>query len=457
MTGKLRGRVRVGRWLRSARRRPGRVLAAAVLAAAGLSVAATAVSCSTTRPPAAAPPPPRPPTASVAPVDPRIRVLLAENAPTLQLSVAGPCRIADARGRTVREFPSGLPATPVPAAADGIVFSAVPYAFALPDSHTVPASTGSHFGADWLDVVPASPTALATLGGRRYRGSLRLLRAGGGLSAINLLDVEDYLPGVLAGELPRGWAAEAYKAQAVASRTFVLWEKARRPASAPFDVRATVASQMYVGADDSPHAAEMRRAVAATAGQVLTCDGQLIHAYFCSTCGGMNEPADHAWPREPMNAALAGGSACSWCSISPKYRWGPVVWPKDKLLAKLRRKDPAGFGPGFGTLAGIEPAGRTRSGRPVDLRIRGSSGAVVTMNAYQFRLAVSEGEPRERVLPSSHVEIADKGATLSFTGRGYGHGVGLCQYGSQAQAAAGRDYRQILGLYYPGAALAKLR
>jgi stage II sporulation protein D len=443
-----------------------------MMSAAGLATTCSCTSTTTTRAPdVTAPPVVRQPPARHDDTD--IRLLIVEGVDRFDLSVAGPCRVTDSRGRTVRAFPGGIAPQPVFARPDGVSFNQLQFAWldrgspapggeideapeyaagraTAADGSAVAASSGT----TWLEIVPDSPGATLAVAGKRYRGRLRIIRDGGAMTAVNVLDIEDYLPGVLRGETPANWQLEAYKAQAVASRTFALYEKARR-GPALYDVRPTVASQVYLAGEDGDPV--LRRAVAETRGQVLTIDGGLVHAYFCSTCGGMNEPAVVAWPREPMNQALGGGSACSFCQISPRWRWGPINWSKTALLAKLRRKDAARFGPGFGELLGVEVASRvSRSGRPAELRVVGSGGAV-PMSAYDFRLWVSEGEPRERQLFSSFFEVADGGATLSFTGRGFGHGVGLCQWGAEGQARARRDYRQILALYYPGSRLSTVR
>lgn len=451
-----------------------RLAAALALALTAAAALAANISCSAVRTPASVPGPaasgapggstrPGPaPRGTPAPVDTEIRVLLLENVATFDVSVTGPCKVTDGRGRPVKDFPQGIARTPVTAAREGIVLARLQ--FAVVDDHgttqwlrppaadeSIPAAAARPM--TWIEIIPARPGTLS-IGSNRYKGRLRVVRDGSTLCAVNVLDIEDYLPGVLRGELPRNWRPEAFKAQAVASRTFALYEKGRRGADVLYDVRATVASQVYRGEDgngsDLPAAA-----VEQTRGQVLTLDGSFVHAYFSSTCGGKTERPSLCWKAEPDTAALSGAE-CGFCRGSPTYRWGPVVWAKDKIMVKLRRKAPAEFGRSFGELASIAVAGRSATGRPAELLLTGSQGATVRVNAYDFRLWVSEGEARPAILPSSFFEIAESGSNLSFTGRGFGHGVGLCQYGAEGQAAAGANYQQILARYYPGSALVRL-
>jgi len=448
-----RVRVASGRLMRRVGKRRA-AWAALVLVAA----AACGVSCMSGKTAVPTPTPknqhPPVPTVGSVPADTDIRVLLVEAQNRFDMKVDGPCRVTDGRGRTVHNFPQGVGATPVVAGRNGIVFSALAFAWADSDAGLRTAATGS--ASTWIEVVPERTGSLS-VEGKRYRGRLRILRDGDRLSAINVLDIEDYLPGVLRGELPGNWEAEAYKAQAVASRTFALYEKGKRSAEATFDVRATVASQVYHG--DSATDDNAARGVAATRGQVLMFHGALVHAYFSSTCGGMNEPASICWPQEPNHQPLAGGAECSYCRISPKFRWGPVVLTKAHVLAKLRRRSPGLFGEHFGDLRAVQVGSRVvQSNRPATLRVIGTrSNDPVEVNAYEFRLWISEGEPRERQLFSSYFDVVDYGSSIGFSGgRGFGHGVGLCQWGAQGQAQAGRDYRQMLALYYPGAQLSKL-
>lgn len=490
--GRPRGTRRGSRLLRQARvvaRRRVRPFAwgVALVLAVGMPAALTGISCSSSRkvvndpaaPPVATPHLPRP-----AVPDTDIRVLLVESSPSFRLSVAGPCTVLDDRGREVHRFPGGIGDGPVSARSGGMVFGGLHFACGEPPAGLAPdgaVATAAPVitpvpenGAPllpagqsrrppdapaWIEVVPATAGGLR-VEGKRFPGRLRLHGEGARLSAVNVVDVEDYLPGVLAGELPGSWLPEAYKAQAVASRSFALYSKRQRPPTATYDVRAGVASQVYRSLDDRGAAAPiLRRAVADTAGEVLTFQGRLVHAYFHSTCGGVNEPADLCWAGEPMSRPLAGGARCEWCTASTRYRWGPVVWGKDELLAKLRRSEPGRFGTGFTRLTSIEVVSRSPvSGRPATLRLHAGRGAAVDMSAYDFRLKVSEGEPRDRTLPSSFCDIVDQGSRVSFTaGRGFGHGVGLCQWGCQGQAQAGRSYRDMLAVYYPGAVVTRAR
>ena len=232
---------------------------AALLGAVGLAVAASAISCSTAKPVApGGPSAPVPPATSAAAPDTDIRVLLIEGVTAFDMAVTGPCQVTDSRGRPIpgaARFPAGIPAGPVTLRPGGVVFANLEFACgdepALPSPlradgagvHGDGASIRTVSEVDlpagrngWLEVVPDNSAGLV-VAGNRYKGKLRIIRDGNILSAVNVLDVEDYLVGVLRGEMPRGWQPEAYKAQAVASRTFALYRedppRAGRPVRRP--------------------------------------------------------------------------------------------------------------------------------------------------------------------------------------------------------------------------------
>jgi len=259
----------------------------------------------------------------------------------------------------------------------------------------------------------------------------------GTLTTVAWLDLEKYLLGVLAGEVPyRRWAPEALKAQAVASRSYALHQMKTRQ-SEPYDVETTEASQVFrPGFGDEPI---LQRAVDATRGQVVTSGGKLFPAYFHSTCGGATTGAKRVFP-DRTSAATLCGAQCAFCTASPAYQWS---WQVDKV--ELGRR----LGLGRPVLA-LETA-TDATGRAETVRVR-YAGGTRTFAGNQFRLLVSS-----RQLKSMRwTRVQDTGTQFLFEGRGFGHGVGMCQYGSDGMARAGYSCEQILGLYYPGGELTTL-
>ena len=270
--------------------------------------------------------------------------------------------------------------------------------------------------------------------------------AAGGLTIIAHVDMEEYLAGVLAGEVPERWHAEALKAQAIASRSYACYQ-AKKNTAELYDVDNTVMSQVFrPGARHNP---VLDAAVGGTRGLILTDHGALFPAYFHSTCGGHTADVASVFP-EQANIGPLKGAPCSFCTASPSYRWKCTL-NKEAVTQKLK----SSYAPAqnMGLLTGLEfvDASGRNSGRATQVRAH-SKGGTVIVPGNQFRLLSGA-----RDLKSLWIEqVADKGDVLEISGRGYGHGVGLCQYGAEGMAAAGHTYPQILGLYYPGADLKKM-
>ena len=272
-----------------------------------------------------------------------------------------------------------------------------------------------------------------------------------GMTVIARLNLEAYLEGVLAGEVPVDrWRPEALKAQAIASRSYAYYELKKNVAE-PYDVECTVMSQMFCpGGRCNPAAGT---ALLATQGLVLTINNALFPAYFHSTCGGHTEAGLSVFPDQPAARAV-GAAVCAYCAQSPYYRWQAAL-NKDALEQKLKAAYPS-----IGKLLGVEfydatgSAIEAASGNPrraASVRVRHTAG-VLQLPGNQFRLLAGPRELKSLLFE----QVTDRGRMLEISGGGFGHGVGLCQFGSQGLAQAGRTYPEILGLYYPGASLKKM-
>jgi len=274
--------------------------------------------------------------------------------------------------------------------------------------------------------------------GKSYRGWVELRREKNGqLLVINELAIEDYLKGVIAAEIPPDWEFEALKAQAVASRTYALYQKHMRE-NRPYHIRSTVSSQVYNGG-----AGEQRQAlqaVAATKGLVVVYQGEVIPAFYHSSCGGHTENAAELWD---IDAPYLKGVDCECQAISKYGSWEKRV-ELPKVVTALRRRygvnDIADM-----TIESLTPAGRVkrvsiRSVRRTTLvpgeALRAALGNTVVLSSF-FELGLSDGQ-------------------AVFSGRGRGHGVGLCQWGAKEMAERGHDFRSILSHYYPGTSLARM-
>ncbi|MBF5045511.1 SpoIID/LytB domain-containing protein [Aggregicoccus sp. 17bor-14] len=264
-------------------------------------------------------------------------------------------------------------------------------------------------------------------GGREVRGEVVVRLAGTRLQLINVLPLEDYLAAVLGSEMPVSFPLEALKAQAVAARTYALQKKLEAYGS-PFHMGSSVLHQVYGGMDRED--ARTRAAVAATRGQVLTYELAPIEAYFHASCGGRTESGAAALQRDlpylkPVDCP---------CGELPASHWSAQVSTAE-MDAALR----------FAS-AGLRTAARTATGRVS----RVAAGAR-SLDAAQLRQRL--GYTRIKSL-SFDVERNAQG--FRFTGRGYGHGAGLCQWGAKVLADRGQGYKDILAHYYPGAELQQL-
>ena len=282
------------------------------------------------------------------------------------------------------------------------------------------------------------------------------------MDVINHVPLEAYLPGVIERELYPKWPLETYRTQAIAARSYALWEVGLAT-HRPFDLEATEASQVYGGVASNPRAIQ---AVRDTAGVVLAFDGRVLPAFFASSTGGLGQDATVAFPgRVPDLAPLRARRHGTWDAQSPAYRWGPIRRDTPTLARRLAAWGTANDDP-VAQLRGlrrVEVAAENAVGRPASYTLTDATGRRFTLGCEAFRTACNfpaagvPPVPREVRLLSSHVSVQVSPVSTDFTGgRGHGHGVGLSQWGAKAMADAGHTYPAILGFYYPGATLVKL-
>lgn len=293
---------------------------------------------------------------------------------------------------------------------------------------------------------------------RNYRGQYRLLPLEGNkFDVINDVDLDDYLKSVLSKELYANWQEETYKAQAIAARTYALYEKYARSEERTFDLHADVRSQAYGGLDSETQ--KSRKAVEETAGIVLATgsDGneRIFKAYFSSTCGGVTQASTVF--NDPYLQPLSEQYVGTLCSASPKYTWGPIVIAKDELSQHIKKWFINRQRPQIPALPirAIDIEIRNRFGRPMRFGVIDARGMRFSLMAEELRWAVNTDAPENQKMPSSFVEniINDYDKIHFIGGRGLGHGVGMCQYCAEARAKAGMRHEDILLAAYPGARL----
>ncbi len=346
--------------------------------------------------------------------------------------------------------PDGSPFTRIPA---GEVWRVVPAGAELA---LINATGGALPRAGALTVGPAEGAVVRT-GGRDYHGTLDLLRDRTGLTLVNRVGLEDYIAGVVGGEMGRRDSSEleALRAQAVASRTYALRNMGRWR-SQGFDFYGTVADQVYTGVrGENPLA---RDAVADTRGMVLTYGGAPIDAFFFSTCGGHTATGTEAFrgAARPYLRSIADvdGAGHAYCSGSPRFRWREE-WSGAELRRTLEKTLVAsGLAPSgrVGRILRVRTSGRTESGRVAQLEITTSAGAV-EVDGQQIRsvLRLPGGDIlRSNAFDLTATYAAGQVSRLVADGRGAGHGVGMCQWGAVGRARAGQRFPEILAAYFPG-------
>lgn len=272
---------------------------------------------------------------------------------------------------------------------------------------------------------------------RAYRGVVELRRTDSGLTVVNELDLEAYLYGVLRLEINPAWPPEAVKAQAVAARTLAVASLGRL-AREGYDVRDTTDFQVYGGATfEDPRATA---AVDATRNLVLVYEGRPILAVYHADSGGRTESSEHVWGRA---YPYLRGVPDPYTSGSPYERWSLAV-PLVQLEESLRK---AGF-PG-GEVRMVEVAETSESGRALRVRFAGANGAW-ELSGHRLRMLLGPD-----LLRSTLFTVRLEGSTALFEGRGWGHGVGLSQWGARGMALRGMEFTRILQHYYTGTQVAQ--
>lgn len=263
-------------------------------------------------------------------------------------------------------------------------------------------------------------------------GRVTIKRQNGKLIAINEVALEDYVKGVVPSEMNPSWSFEALKAQAMAARTYALY-KIRQNGKKDFDVVASTKDQVYKGRAGADGPAG--RATDETRGQVLVFQDEPILAAFFSTAAGPTEDALNVWS---VDLPYLKGVECPFDMNSPYFQWRTDVWLP--LLEQRLREE--GFP--VGVIASLSPAAYTKAGRVSHVRILHSDGELHV-----------KGEDLRRVLgytvlASTQFDFEVVGFQVQFTGRGAGHGVGLCQWGAKELAEKGYSAEAIVRYYYPG-------
>jgi len=317
--------------------------------------------------------------------------------------------------------------------------------------------------------LPASPSvALSSgqgtfcIGAKCYRGNLRFEKLGAGFAVVNHVALEDYLLGVVPGEIGRRLDprfAEAARAQAVVARTYTL-RSLGQYSGKPWDLRDDVRDQVYDGLKGEDTLCS--RAVRSTRGQILVDDrGKPVDAYYHSTSGGHTADIAEVWPHKSAQPYLRGvvdtaPDGRSWGGAVPVAAW-TERWPVQLLHDSVRRDLTEALGRRVdpGKVRSLRLEGRDSSGRARKLVVVAENG-VFEVPGDRIRWALRRPAKGRPILRSSRFELEVVNGEYLAEGTGYGHGVGMSQNGAMGRSHAGQTYKQILSAYYPGTVLKAL-
>ena len=315
-------------------------------------------------------------------------------------------------------------------------------------------------------VARAVGGTLIALNGKHYRGELLFLPGDSGITIVNRVRMDDYLRGVVPLEIGTRELRDsaAVQAQAVTARSYAYVHVGASSGQRPYDVTASVNDQLYGGADvETPVS---NAAVSATRGLVLQYAGRVVNAPYHSACGGSTAAADEIWrtSTEPYLQRVSDqipGTDRFYCDIAPRFRWTRTLDGATLREALVRylgtyTRTPGGYP---GTPRDVQVDTRTPSGRVGTLKIATDRGNYVLRgNDIRYVLRAPGGEILNSTAFSVETADARDGsiARLTLRGTGYGHGVGMCQWGAIGRARAGQDFLTILRTYYPGTTVAAI-
>ncbi len=298
---------------------------------------------------------------------------------------------------------------------------------------------GDHsFTGDSILISPAKGAGFA-FNGVEYRGDLEISVSGEVLYAVNHVDVESYLKGVIPREVYHFWPMSALRAQAVASRSYAVYEASRRKRRA-YDLTSDTYSQVYGGR--TAERPRTTKAVEDTRGQVLEYKGKLVPGYFHSSCGGHTTRVSKVWGG--ADSGVFEGVRSPYCRWSPPYRWRTRM----ASAAILEKLNDSGYG--FDSIDDLRTGSSDTSGRIEYVRVR-SRG-----NWFDIPIRDFMGSIGRSVLRSSNFRIKKYPLFYTFSGYGWGHGIGMCQWCSFGLSLRRWDYKRMLKHFYRGAEITYL-
>ncbi|MEW6555871.1 MAG: SpoIID/LytB domain-containing protein [Elusimicrobiota bacterium] len=281
-----------------------------------------------------------------------------------------------------------------------------------------------------------------SVNGKKYKGDIIIkIINKKKIRVINELGLEEYLCGVLPKEVAPDWHEEALKAQAVVARTFAL-KNFNRHISSGFNLCNQTHCQVYTSSDAEDE--RSNKAVYETQGEVLVYDDKLISSFYHSSCGGRTEDIKNVWNTPSLeNPEYLSSVKCGFCTKDKWYNWSAACSLK-KITVCLKNS-----GYKIGTVKKIKTIGHTSSNRVKEILVEHSKGKLWLLS-NRFRTAIGAN-----IIRSTNFIVKTKNNIVYFNGHGWGHGVGMCQWGAKGMAEDGWDYKDILQHFYKGVKIKK--
>jgi len=262
--------------------------------------------------------------------------------------------------------------------------------------------------------------------GVHYTGAIEVWKGQNGLYVINEIPFEDYIKSVVLAEVGANWEMEALKAQAVVSRTYAVYQK-NANGNSYYHLTSSVLHQAYKGNSSDTRIAY---AVEKTSGEVLTFNNKPIEAFYHSTAGDRTELPEEVFGKSYPYLKSVEAS----CEASPYW-----VWEKNIPISEIEKSL------NISGIKGIKIKSYTATGRTKELEIDIESEQTATIKSTELRKLLGWQK-----LPSTNFSLVRDGASIIFEGKGYGHGVGLCQWSALEMAKKGKSYKEILSSFYQG-------
>ncbi len=347
------------------------------------------------------------------PLPQNIRVLIMEDAGAVSFSSENSIEVLSVKSSFFKEFGNRNP----------ITLSA--------DNETITLKGVGHL--EEPVIIRSKEGESVTVNNVSHRGSVWVHIRGGKLLVVCHLDIEKYLYGVIPREVSPRWNKQVLQAQAVAARTYALYHMIKRE-NRVYDLYSTVSSQVYGGKDAEAKAT--KRAVDATRGNILTFDGKVTLTFYHANSGGNTETTENVW----------GGRVPYLVSVKDDFskKGFGAAWKTELTYEEIaQRLQQFGFSvsPPFKLIS----TERSETGRIKTLTLSPRDGEdTINLTGNSFRLMVGSTKVK-----STNFEVNHKENVLEFQGKGYGHGVGMSQWGAKAMADRGHSFTEILNFYYP--------